>query len=172
MKYFNGFLLNNEQEIFKEYLIDSDMCVAGFSYGAIKAFEYVYNSKQRVDRLILLSPSFFQDKPNSYTRRQLKFFNHNSYVKSFLENISYPSNKDMSRYYKEDNIESLEELLTYKWDKTQLKALQKRGVEIEIFLGSEDRIINSQKAYEFFEDFATIYFIKDVGHILKELDEV
>ena len=134
MKYFSGFLLNNEQEIFDEYLIDTDMCVAGFSYGAFKAFEYVYNSKQRVDRLILLSPSFFQDKPNSYIRRQLKFFNNDSYVKSFLENISYPSNKNITKYYKEDNIDSLEELLTYKWDKTKLKELQKRGVEIEIFL--------------------------------------
>ncbi|SHO80388.1 FIG00387961: hypothetical protein [hydrothermal vent metagenome] len=166
MKYFSGFLLNNEQEIFNEYLIHNDMSVAGFSYGAIKAFEYVYNSKQRVDRLILLSPSFFQDKPKSYARRQLKFFNHTTYVKSFLENISYPSNQDMSRYYKADGIESLEELLRYNWDKSKLKELQKRGVEIEVFLGSEDRIIDSRKAFEFFEDVATIYFIKGVGHIL------
>ena len=172
MKYFSGFLLNNEQEIFKEYLIDSDMSVSGFSYGAIKAFEYVYNSSNRVDRLILISPAFFEDKTSSYIRRQLKFFNSSSYVDSFLENIAYPSNYNLSRYSQDGNIEDLEKLLTYKWDKDRLKALQKRGVEIEIFLGGKDRIINSQKAYEFFKDFATIYFIKDVGHILKGLDEV
>ena len=60
MKYFNGFSLNGEKELFKEYLIDSEFSVAGFSYGAIEAFEYVYNGKDRVDRLILLSPAFFK----------------------------------------------------------------------------------------------------------------
>jgi len=42
------------------YLLNSDYCVAGFSCGAQQAFEYVYHSKKRIDRLILLSPAFFQ----------------------------------------------------------------------------------------------------------------
>ena len=64
-KYFNGFSLQNEEELFSEYLLQSELCVAGFSYGAQKAFEYVYKSKERIDRLILLSPAFFQtQKPD------------------------------------------------------------------------------------------------------------
>ena len=60
MLYFNGFSLQNEEEHFKAYLSDNDLTIAGFSYGAQKAFEYAYHSKERIDRLILLSPAFFQ----------------------------------------------------------------------------------------------------------------
>jgi len=65
--YFNGFSLAKEENLFEDFLLGSEFCVAGFSYGAQKAFEYVYKSSERVDRLILLSPAFFQTKMKSIT---------------------------------------------------------------------------------------------------------
>ena len=68
MRYFNGFSLSNEEKLFSDYLVDSDLCIGGFSFGALKAFEHVYNSKERIDRLILLSPAFFQNYRNREKR--------------------------------------------------------------------------------------------------------
>ncbi len=59
MRYFNGFCLNGEEVLFKDILIESNYVVAGFSYGAILAFEEAYRGDSRVDRLILISPAFF-----------------------------------------------------------------------------------------------------------------
>ena len=60
--YFSGFSLNNEQDIFQDIINKSDFTVSGFSYGAIKAFDYVLNCNTRVDTLQLISPAFFQTK--------------------------------------------------------------------------------------------------------------
>ena len=62
MPYFNGFSLQNEEKYFKEYFIKSELCITGFSHGAQKAFEHVFKSEERVDRLILLSPRILSDR--------------------------------------------------------------------------------------------------------------
>ena len=49
----------------------------------------------------------------------------------------------------------------------KLKELKDRGIEIEVYLGENDKIINSLHVKSFFQEFATIYYIKNVGHILK-----
>jgi len=72
--YFSGFSLKGEKELFKDYIIENDFTVSGFSYGAQKAFEYVLNTDNRVDLLQLFSPAFFQDKDKKYKRLQLMFF--------------------------------------------------------------------------------------------------
>ncbi len=102
MNYFHGFSLQNEEELFSQYLINSDYCVAGFSYGAQQAMEYVYHSKKRIDRLILLSPAFFQMQKPSFIRTQLRYFEagQEAYVKQFLANVTYPSSLDLSNYLK------------------------------------------------------------------------
>ena len=168
MLYFNGFSLQNEDELFKQYLVEGDLCVAGFSYGAQKAFEYAYNSKERIDRLILLSPAFFQTEKPSFIRAQLHYFeaDEEAYVKQFLKNVSYPSNVNLHKYLQTGTKDELEELLSYKWDSPKVKELTDRGTTIEIFLGENDKIINSQRASEFFEPLATLYFVKNVGHLL------
>jgi len=48
-----------------------------------------------------------------------------------------------------------------------LDILKQRGVKIEVYLGECDKITNSQANYDFFKKFATVYYIKNVGHILK-----
>jgi pimeloyl-ACP methyl ester carboxylesterase len=168
MKFFNGFSLQNEESIFDEFLIKSEYAVAGFSYGAQQAFEYVYSSKSRIDRLILLSPAFFQTQKASFIRTQLRYFEsgQEAYVKQFQSNVSYPSDLDLSDYLKTGTKEELNDLLTYQWDDKRLKELHDRGVSIEVFLGEKDKIIDSQAALAFFSPLATTYFIKGAGHTL------
>ena len=169
MVYFNGFSLQNEEEYFSDYFIESDLCVAGFSYGAQQAFEYVYHSKERINRLILLSPAFFQTQKPSFKRTQLRYFEagQEAYVKQFLQNVAYPSSIDLSKYLSLGTKEELEALLTYVWDKDKIKEILDRGTVIEVFLGEKDKIIHAKENFDFFASLTTTYFMKDVGHLLK-----
>lgn len=72
MKFFSGFCLANEQELFAPYLIRSDFTVAGFSYGAIKALKYAITCNERIDTLQLFSPAFFQDKDAKFKKLQTR----------------------------------------------------------------------------------------------------
>jgi len=169
MKYFNGFSLQYEEKLFTPYLINSDYCVSGFSYGAQQAFEYVYHAKKRIDRLILLSPAFFQTQKSSFIRTQLRYFEagQEAYVKQFLANATYPSSLNLSNYLKVGTKEELEALLTYHWDIKKIQEVLDRGITIEVFLGNKDKIIDAQEAFNFFLPLTTTYFMKGVGHVLK-----
>ncbi|SFZ97422.1 hypothetical protein MNB_SV-5-1741 [hydrothermal vent metagenome] len=173
MKYFNGFSLHNEEEMFKEYIDTNSSTVIGFSFGAQKAFEYVYNSKNRVDRLILLSPAFFQEDKKSFVRSQLRYFEagQEAYVKQFLLNVTFPSNIDLSKYLNIGTKEELTSLLTYKWDKKKIEDILNRGTIIEVFIGEKDKIINAKDTNDFFKPLTTCYYIKDAGHLLKGKNE-
>jgi hypothetical protein len=169
MRYFNGFSLQNEEKLFSEFLLQSELCIAGFSYGAQKAFDHVYESTARIDRLILLSPAFFQTQKHSFIRTQLRYFEagQEPYVKQFLANVAYPSNLDLSDYLKVGEKEELEALLTYVWDEKKIQEILDRGTTIEVFLGEDDKIIDAQAAFDFFAPLTTTYFIKSVGHLLR-----
>ena len=166
--FFSGFCFNNESTLFKQYLQPNDFSVAGFSYGAQKAFEMALHSSKRVDTLQLLSPAFFQNKDEKYKRMQLMFFKKDSktYCQNFLANTVYPSAKEVESYFSQGTYEELEALLYYVWDEKKLEALLQKGTKIEVFLGVDDKIIDSKSAYEFFKEFACVYYIKDAGHIL------
>ena len=166
--YFSGFCLKNENELFDEYLIKNDFTISGFSYGAIKAFEYALVTQKRVDKLQLLSPAFFNDKDTKYKRMQLIFFkkDNKTYCENFLNNCGL--NKLQSeKYFQMGSFEQLNELLYYIWDKDKLETLLKKGIKIEVFLGVDDKIINSNEAKEFFRNFGDVYYIKNMVHILK-----
>ena len=152
MKYFSGFSLHGEEALFSSYLTKSVYCVAGFSYGAQQALEYVYDSKIRVDRLILLSPAFFQTQKPSFVRTQLRYFEagQEAYVKQFLENVTYPSKIDLSRYLKVGTKEELEALLTYTWDEKKIQEICDRGTTIEVFLGKKDKITYGKSCSYYF----------------------
>jgi len=169
MKYFNGFALKDEEVFFKSMLVESDFLVAGFSYGAQKAFEYVYNSKERIDRLMLFSPAFFQNEKKSFIKTQLRYYkaDESAYTKQFLKNVVYPSSVDLSHYLSEGSLEELEFLLSYTWDKKRFLELLDRGVVIEVFIGGLDKIVNSKESFEFFSEFAMTYFFKEKGHLLE-----
>ena len=166
--YFSGFCFFEESELFEDYLIKNDFIISGFSYGAIKAFEEALNSTKRVDKLQLFSPAFFQNFDDKFKRTQLMYFKKdaNAYCQSFLENVIFPTNLDISKYFKLGTIEQLEELLYYEWSEEKLQKLLNKGTKIEVYLGGVDKIIDSSKAKEFFKNFATVYYIKEKGHLL------
>jgi hypothetical protein len=165
--YFSGFSLKNEENLFDEYLEKSDFIVSGFSYGAIKAFEYVLNTDKRIDKLQLFSPAYFNDKDKKYKRMQMIYFKKNSgfYCNKFLRNCGF-SNELSSKYFELGTNEELYQLLNYKWDVIKLNILLNRNIKLEFYVGDKDRIINTQKALEFFKQFGEVYYIKSKGHIL------
>ena len=169
MKYFNGFLLKGEDKFFEEYTDRSDFTVAGFSYGAQLAFEAALQSSERVEKLTLLSPAFFQCEKSRFVRMQLRYFakDRASYIEHFLENAAYPETIDLSRYLGDGTPEQLEALLSYRWESEKVRELLSRGTTIEVYLGGRDRIINSAEAFDFFSSLTTSYFIKRAGHLLQ-----
>lgn len=166
--FFSGFCFENEAELFIDYLEKGDFIVNGFSYGAIKAFQKVLNSKERIDKLQLFSPAFFQNKDAKFKKMQLMFFkkDENEYIKNFLQNVKSPNTKNIEKYFCKGNFEELKELLEFVWKKEDLESLVSKGIKIEVFLGEKDLIINSNEAKEFFKEFATVYYFKDKGHLL------
>ena len=170
--YFSGFCLKNEKILFKEYIEENDFTVSGFSYGAIKALEYTLNSislGDRIDKLQLFSPAYFMDKTEKFKRLQLIFFKKNEieYKDNFIKNIIYPSDININNYIVNGKYEELNKLLNYQWNIEDLELLVKKNVKIEVFIGSDDKIINSEKTKEFFKKISDVYYIKNVGHILR-----
>jgi len=165
--YFNGFSLKNEQELFNQYIEKSDFVVSGFSYGAIQAIEYVLTTNDRVDKLQLLSPAYFNDKDKKYKRMQLMYFKKDAatYCDNFLKNSGFPQGK-LTRYFNMGAYVELEELLNYEWTIEKLEQLLSKNIRLEVFLGSDDKIIDSSEALEFFRKFSEVYYIKNKGHIL------
>ena len=74
----------------------------------------------------------------------------------------------MSSYLKVGTKEELEALLTYTWDEKKIREVLDKGTTIEVFLGSEDKIIDTNEAMKFFKTFCTTYLIKQRGHLLKD----
>lgn len=173
MTFYSGFSLSNDKQLFQPYLNDSDYCVAGFSYGAIRALQYALHSKTRIDTLQLFSPAFFQSKTDKFKRMQNMYFakDKQAYLKSFFDSCFLPARTDPSVKLQEGSAEELDELLNYTWKADELKSVQARGIEIEVYLGSEDKIIESHKAKDFFLPYATVFMINNAGHTLQTKQE-
>ncbi len=171
MKFFSGFSLKNEEHFFDAYMYESDFTLCGFSYGAIKAFEYAHKQLQegkRVDTLQLFSPAFFQSKDEKFKRLQVMAYRKNEdvYLEQFINACFLPyERKSVDRSV--TVLEELEELLDYEWDVSALSALSERGVKIEVYLGGKDQIVDAKAAKEFFLDVATVTYIKEANHFLQ-----
>ncbi len=171
MKFYNGFSLKNKVHFFQEYLDDSAYCVCGFSYGAIKALSYVKEQLlmgNRVDRLQLLSPAFFQTKSSKFKKLQMSAYSKSpeKYLSSFISACFLPY-KSKSIQHSENSLDELNELLNYEWIKSDFVELESKGVKIEVYLGSEDKIIDIKSAREFFVDVSTLTYIKNANHFLQ-----
>jgi len=171
MKFYSGFSLHNESYLFDEYIKHSNYSVCGFSYGAIKACEYVQKqiaSSKRVDTLQLFSPAFFQTKPEKFKRLQLMGYKKSVdvYLKQFINSCFDPYEKKILEHTQTD-LSELEELLSYVWDKEILKNIAQSGVVIEVYLGGKDKIIDVESAREFFLEVATVTYIKNANHFLQ-----
>ncbi len=169
MKFYSGFSLSNDKQLFESYIKVSAFTVCGFSYGAIKAFEEVLNSTDRIDTLQLFSPAFFQNKSEKFKRMQLMYLNKDkkAYLNNFLSSCFFPAKIDESVLLEEGSEEELKELLFYEWHIDKLRALNDRGVEIEVYVGSEDKIIDSEETKAFFLPYATTFIINNAGHTLQ-----
>lgn len=171
MRFFSGFSLKNEEYLFSDYINESDYTVCGFSYGAIKALnatlETLKNS-QRVDRLQLFSPAFFQSKSEKFKRLQLMSYKKNQtiYMQQFLSGCFAPYEKKIVENVETD-IEELKELLEYEWSLELLKEVESKGVKIEVYLGGNDKIIDVTAAKELFLEVATVTYVKDANHFLQ-----
>jgi len=170
MQFYSGFSLKNEEDFFAPFIDRSEYVLSGFSYGAIKAFEYVQQALRegkRVDRLQLFSPAFFQSKDEKFKRLQLMAYrkNEDEYLRQFLNACFLPyERREVVRDV--TVLEELEELLNYEWNKNALHALCESGVIIEVYLGGRDQIVDSIAAKEFFLDVATVTLIKEGNHFL------
>jgi len=173
MKYFSGFSLHNEQELFDEYTLKGEYNVAGFSYGAQKAFEYVLNTDNRIDTLQLFSPAYFNDKHNEYKASQLKAFklNQSYYIKKFIQHVVFPSNISLDKYMSSGTYEELNELLNYTWSIQKLQKIIDKGVLIEVYIGKEDKVVSSSQINDFFAHTCEIYKFNHCGHILQKYIE-
>ncbi len=172
MTFFSGFCLQDEAELFDEYLNlwrENPYVVAGFSYGAIKALEYTLSHHGRIDRLILLSPAWFVGMDRSFVRQQMIFYKKSpeKYIQNFYRNVSYPTRIDLSGYAKESPAEDLKELLGYAWQEEKLREIGRKGVLLEVYLGAKDRIVDANRAHDFFKNYATSYLFKPFGHLLR-----
>lgn len=171
MRFFSGFSLKNEEYLFSEYINESDYTVCGFSYGAIKALNATLetlNNSQRVDRLQLFSPAFFQSKSEKFKRLQLMSYKKNQtiYMQQFLSGCFAPYEKKIVENVETD-IEELKELLEYEWSLELLKEVESKGVKIEVYLGGNDKIIDVTAAKELFLEVATVTYVKDANHFLQ-----
>ncbi len=171
MKFYSGFYLQNEERFFASLIQESDFHIYGFSYGAIKAYEEAkirLKAYERVDRLVLFSPAFFQTKTEAFRKLQLRSFKRDpqSYVKNFLTSCFAPYEMQEVET-KEDTFDDLEKLLHFEWSSDELLWLKEQGVDVEVYLGGKDHIIDAHGAYEFFKDVSDVTFIKEANHFLQ-----
>jgi len=171
MKFFSGFSLKNDREFFLNYIKESQYTVAGFSYGAIKAFEAIeeaLKNKERVDTLQLFSPAFFQTKSPQFKKLQMRAYTKDEalYMQNFIRGCFTPY-KVQKVQHKKHSLEELEELLFYEWSRSKLVEMRDQGVCFEVYLGGEDRITDVEAAREFFKEFATVTYIKNANHFLQ-----
>ncbi len=168
MRFFSGFSLCHEAELFKNLLAEGDFVVAGFSKGAIEACEYVAQTQSRVDLLQLISPAYFMNKSDTFKDTQVDAYRKNPqiYLKRFLKNVAYPSKLDLQPWLCDEEPDTLAWLMHYRWEETLLERIVGRGVRIEVYLGAKDKIIDPEATRAFFQPYATMYTIKEGGHIL------
>jgi len=171
MQFFSGFSLLHESYLFKDYINDTKYTVVGFSYGAIKALEYVKKTlaaKKRVDTLQLLSPAFFQTRDAKFKRLQLLYYSKGEivYMKQFIKLCFEPYEQKIVEQKKSIKKE-LEELLNYEWDLDELENLLQKGIKIEVYLGENDKIIDVDGAREFFTQVSSVTYIKGANHFLQ-----
>lgn len=171
MKFFSGFSLKNDELFFNEYINSSLYTVSGFSYGAIKALEYTKEQlalKKRIDTLQLFSPAFFQTRSQRFKTLQTNAYLKNSeeYLKSFIKSCFLP-HVEKRVEHSLSSVDELEELLNYEYLKFDFFELEKRGVRIEVYIGSEDKIIDVKSARDFFRDVATLTYLQNANHFLQ-----
>ncbi len=172
MRFFSGFGFRSEKLLFLEYLERGEFVIAGFSYGAQKALQEtlrLIEEKRRVDKLQLLSPAFFNDLSKERKHKEIVAFakNPQAYLNFFYKKALYPAKIDIAKFKAQPTLGELKELLLFEWKEEQLQRVQQSGVAIEVYLGTEDKIVDTTLAKRFFTPFAQVFTIKGAGHLLR-----
>lgn len=165
--FYSGFSLCGEEEIFHEYIPAFGSFVSGFSYGAIAALKYAIK-EQSVKSLILLSPAYYTHKDNAFKEAQLAAFTADKelYQIKLLKKSGFKED-EYKLYAKEGRYEELSELLYFDWSTIKIETLISRGVNIEVFIGKNDKVVEPKASAEFFECFAKVYTLDNKNHILR-----
>jgi len=171
MKFYSGFSLEGESGFFQHLIDSSDYTVCGFSYGAIKALKYTKTALSngiRVDRVQLFSPAFFQNRSEGFKKLQIRSFckNEQKYMDNFIKACFLPYGI-CPLNITGGNLEELEELLYYEWSLKELHSVCEKGVKIEVYVGSEDNIVDAKASQEFFRNISTVTYIKGANHFLQ-----
>ncbi|MDP3290434.1 MAG: alpha/beta hydrolase, partial [Sulfuricurvum sp.] len=121
------------------------------------------------DTLQLFSPAFFQTKKESFRRLQMGGYIKDAerYLENFLTSCFAPSPVAPISLGSND-AESLQELLYYEWTPELLEAIRTKGIQIEVYLGLDDQVIDVVGAREFFLPYATVISIRRGNHFLQE----
>ena len=173
MRFFGGFGFNDDPGLFSETLdsLGLSNCgaydVLGFSFGAQKALSFALDSPLRINRLILLSAAFFNDRDSHFAPAQLALFRRGKmgYMRQFLKKIGYAP--EMEDFLGKANERDLAELLAFRFSAEDLAALRARGVLVLAIFGAADKIINVAHAAAFFAPFGIVYTIKNANHLLR-----
>ncbi len=175
MQFFSGFGFRAEKVLFRQYLDPGEFTVAGFSRGAQRAFLEALRKVQqgeRLQKLQLLAPAYFDYLPKASKHKEILTFakNPEAYMRFFYKKVVYPATLDITPFKAQPTLGELKELLLFTWDGSKLAQLREMGVEIEVYLGEYDTIIDSKKCAAFFKPYATIYTIRGAGHLLRGKD--
>ena len=167
MKFFSGFCVSGESELFVDFLPKKEAFICGFSFGAINAFEHALTTKEFFKKLILLSPAFYCQTDDKFKEQQLAAFKADEELyKIKLLKKSGLDEESGKKYGVNGSAEQLEKLLYFGWDKSGFEKLSKMGVKIEVYIGSNDRVVDPNRSVEFFKEHATVYLLKDKNHFL------
>ena len=166
--FFSGFCLSGEEGLFSEYFDSSSDAVCGFSYGAQKAFSYSQKNPD-IKRLILLSPAFYMQKTDEFREAQIGVFADNPelYRLKLLKKSGFAAD-EMTAYQADGTADALRELLYFRWDNEELNKLAMQGVQIEVYIGSKDGVVEPKPSYEFFKNcgLKTVW-LENKNHILR-----
>ncbi len=175
MLFFSGFGFRAEKALFREYLDSGEFVIAGFSRGAQRALVEALQKIERGERLQklqLLATAYFDYLPKAAKHKEILTFakNPEAYMRFFYKKAAYPAMLDLAPFKAQPTLGELKELLLFSWDGSKLARLRDLGVEIEVYLGEYDTIVDSKKCAAFFKPYATIYIIRGAGHLLRGKD--
>jgi len=168
VKFFSGFCVDGEAELFAEFFPPKEAFIAGFSYGAIEAIEYAVSTEEFFKKLILLSPAYYAHKDDEFRDMQ-----HGAFVADaelYRLKLLKRSGLDetmAAKYAKMGTKEELCKLLYFAWSQELFDELKAKGVDIEIYIGSGDRVVDSEPSAEFFRAHGTVYYMKNKNHFLR-----
>lgn len=170
MIFYSGFSLRDDRLFFDGLLKNGDYCVAGFSYGAIKAALYAAETSDRIDTLQLISPAFFQTKKESFRRLQMAGYLKDpaAYTEKFIESCFAPCEAGSVELDPDASEDQLRELLYFEWTRELMQSIRAKGIRIEVYFGLDDQVIDVTGAREFFIPYATVTSVRKGNHFLQE----